>query len=60
MKGLRNVHWHRTIREIWQSLWLVPLLCTFMVTSIVAVWPTRNTIPVCVYGAKPAKSTFNS
>jgi len=34
MKGLRNVHWHRTIREIWQSLWVVPLLCTLAALAL--------------------------
>jgi uncharacterized membrane protein len=37
MTGLRNVHWHRTVREVWQSLWLVPLLCTLAALGLSVV-----------------------
>jgi uncharacterized membrane protein len=47
MKGLRNVHWHRTVREIWQSLWLVPLLCTLAALALsIAFFHWDETDPV--------------
>src|SRR5271167_2151330 len=47
MTGLRNAHWHRTIREVWQSLWVVPLLCTLAALALSIVflhWDERDPV----------------
>jgi uncharacterized membrane protein len=38
MTRSRGIRWHRTLREVWDSLWLVPLLCAFISLALSVVF----------------------